>query len=83
MSQHLSSYSDTLFLTIQWALQDRRAMLEALSAEPEKQTVLREIRAIKRLRKRAFGDLESKEESFARNAVRISVGELLNRIKDE
>lgn len=57
--------------------------LEALSTESEKQDVVREIQAIARFRKRLFGDLASKGESFVRNEVRISVGDLLNRIKDK
>jgi hypothetical protein len=77
MSTHLNSYSDTMFLTLQWALQDREAMLDALSVESEKEEVRKEIRAIKRLRHRLFGDRETKMEEFFRTAKRVPVSDLL------
>ncbi|WP_018404026.1 hypothetical protein [Marinobacter gelidimuriae] len=52
-------------------------MLEALNVESEKDEIRREIRAINRLRKRLFGDLESKEDAYMRTAKRTSVSDRL------
>ena len=45
-------------------------MLKALNVESEKDEIRREIRAINRLRKRLFGDLESTENAYMRTAKR-------------
>ena len=76
MKPHLNSYSDTMFLTIQWARQDRVAMLDCVNTEAEKESVRKEIRAIDRLRRRLFGNVETKEEHYFRTAKSVSVKDL-------
>ena len=54
-------------------------MLKALNVESEKNEIRREIRAINRLRKRLFGDLESKEDAYMptcvpQNAQALAIG---------
>lgn len=78
MSYDLRNYGHVMFLTIQWALQDREAMLEALNVESDKEDVRAEIRAIRRLREKIFGGRETKEEHFSRTARSVSINDLRN-----
>lgn len=73
---NLNSSSDTMFLVLQWAMQDRIAMLEAVNTETDKKEVKKEIRAIQRLRKRLFGDRKTKMEALAENAVPVTLRQL-------
>jgi hypothetical protein len=77
MSNDLRNSGHVMFLTIQWALQDREAMLDAVSVKKEKEAVRTEIRAIKRLRKKLFGDRETEEEHFFRAAIPVEFSELM------
>ena len=73
---NLNSSSDTMFLVLQWAMQDRIAMLDAVNTETEKREVEKEIRAIERLRKRLFGDRKTKMEALTENAVPVTLRQL-------
>lgn len=73
---NLNSSSDTMFLVLQWAMQDRIAMRDAVNTETEKREVEKEIRAIERLRKRLFGDRKTKMEALTENAVPVTLRQL-------
>lgn len=83
MSYDLRSYGHIMFLTIQYAIQDREAMLDALGEDGPTDEVIREIKAINRMRKKLFGDVESKEEHFLRTAKSVSFRDILELSKQE
>lgn len=76
MSYDLRSYGHIMFLTIQYAIQDREAMLDALNEDGPKKEVQREIDAINRMRQKLFGSMESREEHFLRTARKVSLEEI-------
>lgn len=73
---NLNSSSDTMFLVLQWAMQDRIAMLDAVNTKTDKKEVEKEIRAIQRLRKRLYGDRKTKMEALTENAVPTTLRQL-------
>jgi|AntDeeMinimDraft_5_1070356.scaffolds.fasta_scaffold27578_2 hypothetical protein len=81
---NLNSHVDTLFLTLEWAKQDRIAMLDAVNCQGEaaRENVRKEIRAIERLRLKVFGDAKTPLEDQLERAQSVTFKELLEMARN-
>lgn len=81
---HLNSYGDTMFMAIEWALQDRETFLDAISncTQAEKDEVERQIRALHRLKKKLFPGVKTELEAKLEKTRAVSITELQQMVRE-
>lgn len=81
---HLNSFGDTMFMAIEWALQDRESFLDAISncTQAEKDEVKRQIRALHRLKKKLFAGERTELEAKLEKTRPVCITELQQMVRE-
>lgn len=81
---NLNSHVDTLFLALEWAKQDRIAMLDAVETQGKvaREDVRKELRALERLREKVFGDAKTPLVEQLERARSVTFKELLEMARN-